>query len=730
MDTKIIKFTVQGMSCAVCQAHVQRATSAVDGVRSANVNLLLGTMEVEASATLDPSAIVAAVEAAGFQAAVVVEEAQEPLQNPVEAAYRESAELLRRFVTSAIFLALLMICAMASMTEALSCWLKWSALLQIALLLPILWLNRGFFQRGIQTLLHGAPNMDTLVALGAGAGICLSLWNTTLLWRGTPAHLYFEAAAMIMVLITMGKWLEARAKGRTGDAIAGLMALAPPQARVLRNDEELLLPVSQVAVGDLVIVRPGEAVPVDGVVLAGHGAVDESSLTGESLPVDKAPGQTLSCGTHNCSGELRFRATAVGKDTTLSKIVAMVSAAAASKAAVSRIADRVSAVFVPAVLVIAAVTALVWLVIGAAAAAAITHGIAVLVISCPCALGLATPVAIMVATGRGAVKGILFKNAVALESLSQVNVVVFDKTGTLTTGRHELCDIRCNGVSEEELLAIAAGVEHASEHPLGRAICQEAERRGVTPLAVTEFITLAGKGVSAKLPSGSKCLIVNRRGLCEEGITTPSDQDESTARTQLFLVLDGRVAGVLHLRDAVKPGAANAVAQLRAAGVKTMLLTGDNQATAQTVAKECGIDSCYAELLPADKAEIVRKMQSEGRKVAMVGDGVNDAPALSRADVGIAIGAGTEIAVDSADVVLTRNELQDVVAAWKLSRATLRNIYQNLFWAFAYNIVCIPLAAGVFQSALGWSLSPVVGAVAMSLSSVSVVTNALRLRHA
>lgn len=716
---KHLRFEITGMSCAVCQSHVQRAVSALTGVSSVNVNLLLKTLDADIDDTVTPADIIQAVTAAGYGASEVIEEAPAAASAPQAAILTdEGTGLQRRLLYSLLFLVPLFIIALLGFKPALL-----SALLQLGLAVPVVILNRGFFQRGCKTLIHGAPNMDTLIALGSGAALLFSLWNTLLILRGGDEPLFFDTAAMILVLITYGKSLEARAKSRTGDAISKLMRMSPKHARVLTGTTEREVAIEEVKPGDLIAVRPGEEIPVDGVVISGHSAVDQSAITGESIPVEKSAGDRVTGATHNTSGELRIRAEAVGKDTVLAQIIALVGEAAASKAPISRLADRVSAYFVPAVLVIATATFAGWMIAGAEAATALKYAISVLVISCPCALGLATPVAIMAATGRGAQKGILFKNAAVLEALHQVSAVVLDKTGTVTQGIMTLKSITpADGSAEDEVLALAAGIEHASNHPLGQAICREASHRGLSEIPAHDFVILPGIGVQAILPDGTRCVLGNARALKDAGIEPPA-KTISAGMTALYLLKDGKLAASFLLSDCIKTDARDAVRAFTQKSLRVVMLTGDNRENAKAAADAAGIDEFHAEMLPQGKEAFIRELQAAGLKVAMVGDGINDAPALTRADVGIAIGAGTDIALEAADVILTRSALADAAAAWELSRATIRNIRQNLFWAFGYNVLLIPLAvSGIFD--------PVYGVIAMSCSSICVVGNALRLSRA
>lgn len=735
------QYRVTGMSCAACSARVEKAVSAVDGVTACSVNLLTGTMGVEGTAT--PQTIIAAVTSAGYGASLKDE--REPSASQSKPS-DETAALRRRLIASLGFLAMLMY---VSMGHVMWGWPLPSvvadnpvilALIQLLLAAAVMVVNAPFFISGFKGLLHGAPNMDTLVSLGSAAAFG---YSTVVLFmaadamaRGEAAmhyvhDLYFESAAMILALITVGKLLEARSKGKTTDALRELMKLTPQTATVVRDGQEIILPVAEVRRGDIFTVRPGESIPVDGIVLEGHSAVNEAALTGEGLPVDKAVGDTVSAAAINHSGFLRCEATRVGEDTTLSQIIRMVSDAAATKAPIAKLADAVSGVFVPVVIAIAAVTVLVWLLMGESGGFALARGISVLVISCPCALGLATPVAVMVGNGVGAKNGILFKTAESLEQTGKAAVVVLDKTGTVTAGEPRVTALTpANGVSETELLTLAASLESKSEHPLARAVLSEAERRGVVPEEVTAFEALPGNGLTAvlngqKLVGGSLTFLQKNTEISEKWAKTAEEAAEQ-GNTPLLFACDGRLLGIVAVADAVKEDSPAAVRELRQMGLRVVMLTGDNERTARAVAAEAGIDEVIAGVLPDGKEAAVRSLQRQGR-VVMVGDGINDAPALTRADIGMAIGAGTDVAIDAADVVLVKSRLSDAAAAIRLSRATLRNIKQNLFWAFAYNTLGIPLAAGVFIPLFGWELNPMFGALAMSLSSFCVVSNALRL---
>ena len=743
------QYSVTGMSCAACSTRVEKAVSAVPGVTTCSVSLLTHSMGVEGTA--NPSAIIAAVEAAGYGASLK----GAPGQSAAPAAMDEDAladhetpVLRRRLIASLGFLIVLMYISMGHMMWGwpLPAFMADNhvamGLFQMLLTIVIMVINQRFFISGARSLLHGAPNMDTLVALGAGASFAYSTYAlfamTGAQVRGDSAavmaymhEFYFESAAMILSLITVGKMLEARSKGKTTDALRSLMKLAPKTATLLRGGEEAVVPIAQVQRGDRFVVRPGETIPVDGVILSGSCAVNESALTGESIPVDKTAGDAVSAATINQSGFITCEATRVGEDTTLSQIVRMVSDAAATKAPIAKIADRVSGVFVPAVIAIAAVTLAVWLIAGESIGFALARSISVLVISCPCALGLATPVAIMVGNGVGAKNGILFKTAVSLEETGRTQIVALDKTGTITEGQPRVTDILpADGVSEGELLALAHALEQHSEHPLARAIIAEAEARGLTPDEVTGFRALPGNGLTATLrgaalTGGSQAFITSQAAV-PDVLQQKAEALAESGKTPLFFAREGQLVGVIAVADVIKPESHQAVRELQAMGIRVVMLTGDNERTARAIGAQAGVDEVIAGVLPDGKENVVRSLQAQG-KVAMVGDGINDAPALTRADVGIAIGAGTDIAIDAADVVLMKSHLTDVPAAIRLSRATLRNIHENLFWAFFYNVIGIPLAAGVWYPLFGLKLNPMFGAAAMSLSSFCVVTNALRL---
>ena len=741
------QYNVTGMSCAACSARVEKAVSKVEGVTSCSVSLLTNSMGVKGTAS--PDAIIDAVTKAGYGASLKggdTAQTASPDKSALED--HDTPVLKKRLIASVGFLAVLMYVSMGHMM-----W-NWPlpsffngnhiamGLVQMLLTIIIMVINRKFFVSGFQSLLHRSPNMDTLVALGSGAAF---VYSTYALFAMTDAQVkgnmdavmnymhefYFESAAMILTLITVGKMLEAHSKGKTTDALKGLMDLSPKTAVLLRSGKEVTVPIEQVHKGDQFVVRPGESIPVDGVILEGASAVNESALTGESIPVDKAAGDSVSAATINQSGFLRCEATRVGEDTTLSQIIRMVSDAAATKAPIAKIADKVSGIFVPAVIAIAIVTIAVWLLVGQTVGYALACGISVLVISCPCALGLATPVAIMVGNGVGAKHGILFKTAVSLEEAGKVQIVALDKTGTITCGEPKVTDILpAENVTEQELLTLALALEQKSEHPLAKAILQYGEEQQLTASAVSDFQALPGNGLTGVL-NGSKLCGGNYQ--CVAAVAAVPDEMQQQARTlaesgktPLFFSRDNQLLGIIAVADVLKEESPEAIRQLQHMGIQVVMLTGDNEQTAKAIGKQAGVDHVIAGVLPDGKEAVIRKLAAQG-KVAMVGDGINDAPALTRADIGIAIGAGTDVAIDAADIVLMKSRLTDVPAAIRLSRAALRNIHENLFWAFIYNIIGIPLAAGVWIPLFGWKLNPMFGAAAMSLSSFCVVTNALRL---
>ena len=733
------QYNVTGMSCAACSARVEKAVIALDGVTDCSVNLLTNSMGVSGTAT--EQEIIAAVVAAGYGASK--KGAEKANKNDEALADTETPKLIRRLVSSVGFLAVLMYISMGHV--------MWNfplppffennpiavALAQLLLTTVVMIINGKFFVSGFKGILHGAPNMDTLVALGAAAAYGYSTVVLFMMTRQPPEiamhsmhGLYFESAAMILTLITVGKMLEARAKGKTTDALKGLMSLAPKTATLIRDGKEVTVPVAEVKKGDIFVVRPGESIPVDGVLINGGGAVDESALTGESLPIDKAIGDRVFAATINKSGFLTCEATHIGEDTTFSGIIKMVSDAAATKAPVAKLADKVSGIFVPTVIGIAIVTFAAWMLAGESVGYALARGISVLVISCPCALGLATPVAIMVASGVGAKHGILFKTATSLEETGKVKIVALDKTGTITRGEPSVTDIIPSSVSESKLLEIAASLEMKSEHPLGRAVIAYASENGIVTSDTDEFEVVAGKGLRAtvygKTALGGSLAYIKEAVTVDSSVTATAESLASDGKTPLLFCYDGEYIGMIAVADTVKEDSSMAIAELKKLGIRTVMLTGDNERTAKAIAEKVSIDEVKAGILPANKAETVKELAKEG-KVAMVGDGINDAPALTGADIGIAIGAGADIAVDAADVVLMHSSLVDAVSAIRLSRKTLRNIKENLFWAFICNIIGIPLAAGIWIPLFGLELDPMFGAAAMSLSSFCVVTNALRL---
>ena len=741
------QYSVTGMSCAACSARVEKAVSQVPGVTACSVSLLTNSMGVEGTA--DPKAIISAVEKAGYGAAPRTGAGTETASAEEEVlADRETPVLRRRLIASLVLLIPLMYVSMGH-----SMW-GWplpgffdgnhvaAGIIQMFLSAVIMVINQKFFISGFRSVWHRAPNMDTLVALGSGVSFLWSVWVLLQMTRavtdGDQAavmdcmnNFYFESAAMILTLITVGKMLEARSKGKTTDALKSLMKLSAKTAVVIRDGREAEVPIEQVRQGDEFVVRPGENIPVDGVVLEGESAVNEAALTGESIPVDKAEGDAVSAATLNQSGFLRCRATRVGEDTTLSQIIQMVSDAAATKAPIAKIADRVSGVFVPVVISIAAVTTLIWLLAGQTAGYALARGISVLVISCPCALGLATPVAIMVGNGLGAKNGILFKTAVSLEETGKTHIMALDKTGTITRGEPVVTDILpAEGFSEQKLLALAAALEAKSEHPLAKAVLRRAEEAQIRPESVERFTALPGNGLSAVLDGaellGGSMDYINGRTAVPASMMEEAEALAEQGKTPLLFTKAGTLAGIVAVADVLKDDSAQAVEELRNMGIRVVMLTGDNERTARAIGAQAGVDEVISGVLPEGKETVIRELQKQG-KVAMVGDGINDAPALTRADMGIAIGAGTDVALDAADIVLMKSRLTDVAASIRLSRATLRNIHENLFWAFIYNIIGIPLAAGVFIPLFGWTLNPMFGAAAMSLSSFCVVSNALRL---
>ena len=743
------QYTVTGMSCAACVARVEKAVSGVKGVTSCSVSLLTNSMGVEGTA--DAEEIIAAVRNAGYGAAIKKRSTKLNTRlssDPDALKDRETPILKKRLIASLGFLIVLMYVSMGHMMWG------WPlppffdnnhvamGLLQLLLTVVIMVINQKFFISGFKSLWHRAPNMDALVALGATAAFGYSTFAlfamTDAQVKGNTAavmsymhEFYFESAAMILALITLGKMLEARSKGKTTDALKGLMKLAPKTATLDRDGTEITIPIEQVAKGDVFVVRPGESIPVDGTVLEGNSAVDESTLTGESIPVDKTVGSAVSAGTLNQSCFIRCEATRVGEDTTLSQIIHMVSDAAATKAPIAKVADKVSGVFVPTVIAIALITVIAWLITGHTVGFALARGISVLVISCPCALGLATPVAIMVGNGMGAKNGILFKTAVSLEKTGKTQIVALDKTGTITQGEPRVTDmIPASGRSEKELLSVAYALEKKSEHPLARAITQRAEQEGLAVGEVEQFKALPGNGLTAFLDGdilfGGSYKFISEQIPVSDEVKAQSERLSEEGKTPLFFTCDGELCGIIAVADIIKEDSPQAIKEMQNMGIHVVMLTGDNERTAKAIGAKAGVDEVIAGVLPDGKESVIRELKKKGN-VIMVGDGVNDAPALTSADIGIAIGAGADVAIDAADVVLMKSRLSDVPAAIRLSRATLRNIHENLFWAFIYNIIGIPLAAGIFINVLGWQLNPMFAAAAMSLSSFSVVTNALRL---
>ena len=739
------QYNVTGMSCAACSARVEKAVSKVDGVTSCSVNLLMNSMGVEGTAS--PESIIAAVEAAGYGASLKNAPSAAKAAQKEEIKDKETPKMKKRLAASVVFLAVLMYFSMGHMVGLpLPSYFAGDhaavGLVELLLTVAVMVINQRFFISGFKGLINRAPNMDTLVALGSTAAFAYSVYALFGAIKAQTAgdmqtamsymhEYYFESAAMILTLITVGKMLESRSKGKTTDALKGLMELAPKTANIIKDGKEQSVPVERVQKGDIFVVRPGESIPVDGTVIEGTSAVDESALTGESLPVDKQEGSFVSAGTVNRSGFIRCEASRVGEDTTLSQIIKMVADAAATKAPIAKIADKVSAVFVPSVITIAVVTIIGWLIAGRDFGFALARGISVLVISCPCALGLATPVAITVGSGVGARNGILFKTAVSLEEAGKAKTVVLDKTGTVTSGKPVVTDILpAESTSGKKLLEYAYSLETKSEHPLAGAVNLKAEESGSTAHEVTDFEALPGNGLVAKLDG--KELVGGNLGFISERAQVSAQQREAAeslaeqGKTPLFFAYGGKLLGTVAVADTIKEDGAAAIAELHKMGLEVIMLTGDNQRTADAVGKAAGVDRVIAGVMPDGKEKVVRELSEQGKTI-MVGDGINDAPALTRADTGIAIGAGTDIAIDAADIVLVKSRLGDVPAAIKLSRATLRNIKENLFWAFIYNVIGIPVAAGVFINLFGWQLNPMFAAAAMSLSSFCVVTNALRL---
>lgn len=748
------KYNVTGMTCAACQARVQKSVSNLTGVQECNVNLLKNSMVVTYDdKNVNSGQIIAAVEKAGYGASLQQAKGKSAAQavSPVDTAKKEYETMKRRVIWSFVFTTPLFYISMGHMmgwplpgfflgTENSMIY----ALTLFLLALPVAIINNKYYRMGFKTLFHGSPNMDSLIALGSGASLAYGVYALyKIAWGfgyGDLAmvnqfthDLYFEGAGTILTLITLGKFFEARAKGRTSDAINKLMNLAPKKATVVRDGVETVIPAEEVEKGDILIVKAGESVPVDGVLLEGTGSLDESAITGESIPVDKQAGDKVIGATINQSGYFKMRADKVGDETALSQIIKLVDEATSSKAPIAKLADKVAGIFVPIVIGIALLAMVVWLICGATFEFAMTIAVSVLVVSCPCALGLATPTAIMVGTGRGASNGILIKSAEALETAHSVNVVVMDKTGTITQGKPVVTDLACHsGVTEDHLLQIAASLEKLSEHPLARAIVAEAEKRNMQFLPVEQFEQIPGQGIKGSI-EGISCLagnqkLLNAEGVHDQALEQLQDQMADQGKTPLFFAAAGKLIGMVAVADVVKPSSKQAIADLQAMGIEVVMLTGDHKKTAEAIRRQVGVDRVVAEVLPQDKEQEVRKLQESGKKVAMVGDGINDAPALARADVGIAIGAGTDVAMESADIVLMRSDLLDVAGAIELSKATIRNIKENLFWAFFYNIIGIPIAAGCWYTAFHLKMNPMVAALAMSFSSVFVVSNALRLR--
>lgn len=752
------KFDVTGMTCSVCSSRVEKCVRRLDGVNDVSVNLLTNSMQVEYEEKLiSEDRIIDAVVRAGYGASVRQEgmqknNAEGTRKQKKDPAAEQLKNMKKRMILSFVFLIPLMYVSMGHMAGLPLPWFLNGtenavgfALTQFLLCLPVAFVNRAYYTKGFSTLLHGAPNMDTLIAVGSSAslvygvfaiyriGYGLGIQNMDLVYR-YQHDLYFESAVMILALINVGKYLEARSKGKTGEAIRKLMDLAPKTATVIREDREVRIPVEQVVVGDLVIIKPGESVPVDGVILEGNTSMDEAALTGESIPVEKQPGDSVIAASVNKAGYVKARAAKVGNDTTFSQIIRLVEEAGASKAPIAKIADRIAGVFVPFVMAAALITAIVWQLLGAETEFALSCAISVLVISCPCALGLATPVAIMVGTGKGAENGILIKSGEALEITHNIQSVVLDKTGTITEGKPVVTDLICMGeMNQRKLLELAAALESKSEHPLAEAVMEAAAAEGIIPEKTEEFLVIPGRGVQARIGgtlyfAGNLQLMEEKRIACSK-MTAVLERLTDEGKTPLIFADEKEAAGIIAAADSVKPTSAQAVQELKKLGIEVIMLTGDNRRTAAAIQKQVGIDTVISEVLPQDKEKEISRLQGLGKKVAMVGDGMNDAPALARADVGIAIGAGTDVAIESADIVLMKNDLLDVVTAVGLSKAVIRNIKENLFWAFFYNACGIPLAAGVFYQTFGWKLSPMFGAAAMSLSSFFVVMNALRLRY-
>ncbi len=748
------KFNVEGMTCSACQASVEKTVTKLNGVNQVTVNLLSRSMMVDYDeSVINNQVIVDSVIAAGYDASVFVK-GQKGINNKeaeVDKVQLELKEMKFRIIISTIFLVPLLYIAMGHMMKfPLPDWIHGMenaitfAFIQFLLTLPIVYVNRKYFIVGFKTLFHGSPNMDSLIAIGSTAAILYGIFAIFRIGYGLGHNdmdsvmhytmdLYFESAGTILTLITLGKYLEARSKGKTSDAIKKLMDLAPKTAMVIRNGIEYEIPVEDVVVDDIIIIRPGQSIPVDGIIIEGSSSIDQSALTGESIPVEKTVGDDVIAATINKNGSFKFKAKKVGDDTTLAQIIQLVEDAGASKAPIAKMADKISGIFVPSVIIIAIIATVVWLILGASFEFALSIGIAVLVISCPCALGLATPVAIMVGTGKGAMNGILIKSAEALEIAHTVNTVILDKTGTITEGKPQVTDILTFGnMKEDELLAIAASMEKPSEHPLADAIVNEASKRNLNLKDTKDFTAISGRGIIASIEDkvyyAGNLALMNENNIITSAVNESSDKYANEGKTPLYFADSSNILGIIAVADVVKPTSKRAIEEFKHMGIDVVMLTGDNKKTANAIKEQLKIDRVIAEVLPQDKESEVRQLQEAGKKVAMIGDGINDAPALARADVGIAIGAGTDIAIESADVVLMRSDLLDAVTAIQLSKATITNIKENLFWAFFYNTIGIPLAAGIFYGILGWKLNPMFAAAAMSLSSVCVVSNALRLK--
>lgn len=748
------KFNVTGMTCSACSANVEKTVKKLDGVNSVEVNLLSNSMTVDYDEVhIDKTEIIKAVEHAGYGASIFVrgassENQKEKAINPVE---EEIKEMKQRVIISFVLLIPLMYVSMGHMFGLPQPdWLMGPenaitfAFIQFLLTLPIVYVNRKYYRVGFKSLFHGTPNMDSLIAIGSGAALVYGVYaifrigyglghNDLHLVHQYTMDLYFESAAMILALITLGKLLETRAKGKTSEAISKLLDLAPKTAAVIRDGQETEIPVEDVVIEDIIVVRPGQSIPVDGVIIEGSTAIDQSALTGESIPVEKNVGDKVIAATINKTGFFKFKAEKVGDDTTLAQIIELVEDASSSKAPISKLADKISGIFVPVVIAIAIVATIVWLLLGQSFEFALSIGISILVISCPCALGLATPVAIMVGTGKGASNGILIKSAESLEILHTINTVVLDKTGTITEGKPVVTDIiTMNEETEKNLLQIAASLEKPSEHPLAEAIVERSKEEGILAKDVTEFEAISGRGIVGKIDEkeyiAGNLALMREKNIDVSTFQETSDSFAMEGKTPLYFADSQMLLGIIAVADVVKPTSRDAIEQFKAMGIDVVMLTGDNQKTAEAIKNQLHIDRVVAEVLPQDKEREIRSIQENGKKVAMVGDGINDAPALARADVGVAIGAGTDIAIESADIVLMKSDLLDAVTAVQLSKATIKNIKENLFWAFFYNTLGIPLAAGVFYTALGWKLNPMFGAAAMSVSSVFVVSNALRLK--